>query len=507
VRLRIASVFVVALSMIAGVMGIQAPAATSGPTRTRVRIVMSNSGTAWSTIEFVQTWIAAFYVSSNSVGSEVYRNNDTVGLRGTSPGSATVDLVLDVPLSLDQIQLNIAKDRYGTATYKVLRNNTSPATVADLTNNSTSGDATLSTYVSRSSLVAEGLQIPRVDPRKLVLAFYYPWYQAGSFDSGNWYDQPSSAPWRTDVSGEISGMVDEAMGAGIDGFVYSWDAMGDRAHRLDLLLQAANSRGFNVSLLLELLRFRDSSGNFDMAAIKNVLLQGLQRSTNTSFLRVNGRPVIFVYGAYELGSDRWNQVRQYVSQQGYNPFFIGGHGSRAYGFDGLYIYSPGEMDGASVVSKYGDWAAMARLQSQVDPTNPQRLWAATVSPGFNDSYYHDMDSWNSTNVARRGGDRYDETWNAAVWSQAEWILVTSWNEWYEASQIQPSQRFGSGALDQTRSWAAGFHGVAPSGSGSETSTNEPLLQRVLPLGRQSSVGVKPSSSAVQAAWISLLLAG
>lgn len=503
-RLRSIAIVVVSVMLLSFASAGLAPAASSGPTRTKLRIVLSNSETAWSTLEFVGTVIPAFYVAATSPGTEVYRNDNTVGLRGGT-GSATVDLVLDVPLSLDRIQLNSAKDKAGTATHRIVRTNASSTTVAEITNSRHDGDATVSTQASRSELVGEGLQIPMVDPRRLVLSFYYPWYERTTFDQGPWYDKPSGTAWRTEDQGEVTSMVNQAIGAGINGFIIAWNGRQDLHRRGDLVFNTANSKpGFQVSTLLELLHFRDNDGNFDMAGIKASVLEAMRRTSNPSYLRVNGQPVMFVYGAWYFGATRWNEIRQYVAQNGYDPFFIGGVSQPAFGFDGLYIYNPGTADQGSLSSLYGDWAMVSRLQAQVDPRIQQRLWVPSVSPGFNDSYYHRLDAWNTTNVNRDSGQRYNETWNAALASRPEWVVVTSWNEWHEASHIQPSQRFGTQAMDQTRSWAANFKAApaAPGGS----SGSDPLLPQIkLPLlAGRSSAKSSATGTGVQTAWLSLL---
>jgi len=54
------------------------------------------------------------------------------------------------------------------------------------------------------------------------------------------------------------------------------------------------------------------------------------------------------------------------------------------------------------------------------------------------------------------GERYQATWDAALASDPDWILVTSWNEWYEGTAVEPSVRFGDLALRQTADNAAAW---------------------------------------------------
>lgn len=42
------------------------------------------------------------------------------------------------------------------------------------------------------------------------------------------------------------------------------------------------------------------------------------------------------------------------------------------------------------------------------------------------------------------------SWGVATASQPHWVLVTSFNEWHEVSEIEPSVEFGDQYLELTR---------------------------------------------------------
>jgi hypothetical protein len=57
---------------------------------------------------------------------------------------------------------------------------------------------------------------------------------------------------------------------------------------------------------------------------------------------------------------------------------------------------------------------------------------------------------------RWGGETYRVLWEEAVAAQPDYVLITSWNEWHEGSEIEPSVEYGSLLLDETREFAKEF---------------------------------------------------
>lgn len=250
-------------------------------------------------------------------------------------------------------------------------------------------------------------------------------------------------------------MVTEAGGNGIDGFIVSWD--GVHNDRFDLALRAAEAHpGFAIAPAISALNFRSERG-FDVHAIAAAIMQTISRAGSRSFLRSSGKPVVFVYGARELGADAWNRVRADVSAAGFEAFYVGDDHRPAFSFEGGYLYNPYKHDAAELVRVYAASAKILRIPAYVNPAINQRLWVAPVSPGMNDTFTRPTSPHMRS---RQGGARYDETWRAAVGSNPEWIVVTSWNEWYEATHVAPSERFGQLALDQTARWSGTFRGAA-----------------------------------------------
>jgi hypothetical protein len=73
-----------------------------------------------------------------------------------------------------------------------------------------------------------------------------------------------------------------------------------------------------------------------------------------------------------------------------------------------------------------------------------------VIPGFDDRRVRNP----SFVVSRDHGDgrTYDWFWAEALRTRPDWVLVTSFNEWHEGSEIEPSVEYGGEFLRRTSEW-------------------------------------------------------
>lgn len=418
---------------------------------TRVELHLTSSSD-WAATSIRGGYVLGRRVLEQSTGSVVSQNGYGFTLRApagsTATATATVVLVLKVPAAATP-ELRVSKGWVGDATTELVRNDTAPAQLATLTAAGKTTSATAA--VDRTALVGEGASTAPVDPRHLVLAFYYPWFDRSSFTTRPWWEQPVG-PYATDDPGDVAAMVDEARGSGIDGFVVSWNGNDTNNRRYDLVADAAAARGFAVAPYLEL---RGSGTARALPDIGAMLTPLVARLGDAAALRTpDGRPVLFVYGAWSRTPAEWRQAMDGLAAQGVHPFVVGDDLDPAFGFDGYHLYSPNGINDSDLARQYAENAQKLRVPALVDPAVQPRLWAATVSPGQNDLLIRPT---SPTIRDRAGGGRYDTVWKAALASSPEWVMITSWNEWYEGTEITPGTRTGSLALRQTADWAALFH--------------------------------------------------
>ncbi|MDQ1375464.1 MAG: hypothetical protein QOJ09_2802, partial [Actinomycetota bacterium] len=399
-------------------------------------------------LDVIGARFVARHLVASSPGASLVQGTTGYSVKGPKPTSAVVDAVVEVAPDSAPI-VRVRKGYDGEATGTVERRNAVPTVVTTLIDTRHDGDYIVTESVTPAALVGEGLTVPQVDPRRLVLAFYYPWFTEKTFQQKTvWADRPDG-PYRTDDAGDVHAMVAQAAANGIDGFISAWGGSPDDEQRADLLYQAALDQGnFFVVPHLEVGILADQGGDL---AVEQAGRAALARATHPAYLRTGGLPVLMVYSARTIGAVRWTAIRQQLEATAGPLFVVGDDRDPAYGFDGFHLYNPNSMD-ASQLSKYDKAAAEElRMPAQVDPTVKQRLWMGTVSPGMNT-----MLGPFGTYRSRDGGQRYDQTWSAALASAPEWIAVTSWNEWYESTHVSLSKNAGGRALAQTQWWSAQF---------------------------------------------------
>ncbi len=166
-------------------------------------------------------------------------------------------------------------------------------------------------------------------------------------------------------------------------------------------------------------------------------------ASQPSYLKINGKPVIFVYADGLDGSDmasRWAQAR---SQTG---FYVV-----------LKVYSGYKTD-PNQPDSWHQYAPAIRYDSQAP-------YSFAVSPGF----------WLDQNAVRLSRDltAFKSAVSAMVSSTATWKLTATWNEWGEGSSVEPG--------DQVTQTTSGTATLDPNGTLFKNAYVDVLNQLLPPL--------------------------
>ena len=298
---------------------------------------------------------------------------------------------------------------------------------------------------------------------KQVLAFYYGWYggpprdktwvhwqgvntAAGTIANAPHY--PASGPYSSLDTATIARHVAQAADNGITGLIASWWGREDRTNQqLTMLLKAATARKLKVTAYIEQATSPD-------ALVADILYIHQRHMHNAAWLRLNGKPVIFLFDRVlqTIGLDGWKAAQAKVEKAAPGAIVFAGTANsldeiiaRKPLFDILHIYSL-----QFEASKHGDddgWR-QSFYENWVKAQGGLKATTATVMPGFDDSHLPDREK--PVTMERGDGSPYARLWQAAIAARPDWVLIVSFNEWHEGSEIEPSRQSGDRELVMTR---------------------------------------------------------
>jgi hypothetical protein len=288
-------------------------------------------------------------------------------------------------------------------------------------------------------------------PQHMLLAFYYPWFpDYGWSDTTLASDRPLVPISSLDPEA-VAWQIEQARSAGIDGFIMSYNSDWSD-DRLRILLACAQQQDFKVSLYLETL---DSGGPvWPPGTLEDWIARahGLF-SDHPAFLKNNGEPVMFIFSSAATSAETWRSIFGSLHRRGVEFLYVGMGYDLALldTFDGFHEYGLWQSEHLADVyiatGKAVDYYGALSASNQDGP----KIWVATVSPGF-DSTPYDGGS-HTFSVDRNEGNYYRSTFQAALVSDPDWIVITSWNEYGENTHIEPSIRDGFTMLNITREYA------------------------------------------------------
>jgi hypothetical protein len=399
------------------------------------------------------TILAARAVEGNG-GASVTSLGPTFAVSG--PGTAAVEAVLQLPAGARPV-LAICRNDRGPASVTLARTTAAPVTVGAVTSDASAHDRDgcenrASKEIPRSELIGPVRWPARADPRPLVLANYYPWY-TNDDQSRDFGDNPTS-PIDTSDPSAVARAIDLAAAHGIDGFLVEFEGTPTFDPRIDAVFERADGHNaFHAALVvdLEILNHRNrglSDGVLD-AALNAVA----RRWHHKSQLRVGDQPVIAVFGTRLVEQGQWDRaVSRLRTRTGIAPFVLMDHARVR--TQAQWLYSTSFATDAGALSRWAQDTLISLYAAPLLSGGSRQIWAAPVSPGYDDTR---LGRNNSGRVDRAAGRRYEESWNAALATLPDWVVITSWNEYYEQTHIVPGSHSGSLALQQTAERAREFH--------------------------------------------------
>jgi hypothetical protein len=331
-----------------------------------------------------------------------------------------------------------------------------------------------------------------------VLSFYYPWYTSPHGPSGRWdhwldvtedsiFDSahyPLHGAYDSNDENVIRSHMAIAKQAGMDAFIVSWWGIGSYEEKpVDEILTLAEQMDLNITFYYE--SVRDLTRD-EIVGELTYLFESY--SDHPAFLRVSEKPVVFVYAvpAYSRGPDFWLYVRGQVEENVGPVVLIGDtdNGDYLHVFDGFHVYIhlgedvPGFYRGCVDrfevgISTMDTDELFTAAYSGEDLDMRVKPFLLTVTPGF------DATSWGRLEpyVDRLGGETYAGYWDVVEEIGPHSVLITSWNEWHEGTEMEPSREHGFDYIGMTRGFIEEYKGASlPEPEAAYSATAEPFRQ-------------------------------
>ena len=325
-------------------------------------------------------------------------------------------------------------------------------------------------FTSDADLLREGGPlgpIPKVR-HHLTLAFFYPWWTLDSWSLPTLMDNPVPLSSTSDPA-DLRRMMTTAKSRGVDAFVMSWSGKdfdsGIDHQRMLRCLDAARATGFKMAALLETPGANPQHVN-GIADPDTVLawLEDIVDSytSDAAYLAVDGRPVVLAYAAQRMSQAGWADALARLRASGRDVLLIGEgiNTTRTGAFDGQFYYASNEFQGSAIQAfDRGQSLNVRTYHLLPGDIVGRRVWVATVSPGYDDTRL--LDGRVPRVTDREGGAYYERQWRAALDNDADWIVITSWNEYLENTEIENTRLHGDRYLALTQSWSAAFRAANP----------------------------------------------
>ena len=365
--------------------------------------------------------------------------------------------------------------------------------------------------------VSRGQEQTAIERR--VLAFYYPWYGIPSGPGGagrtvHWgkinarnkdISESTHYPALGAYDSHDPAVIDQhcrwAKAAHVDTLIVSWWGHGDYTDRaLPVILDACKQHGLQACIYYE----RVPKPQTAQTAAQDIIKVLEKYGSHEGHLKVDGKPVVFIYGRAlgELGLTGWLEAVKLI-KAGYKSGATILGDQFSYGsarvFDGVHTYNTaGSLDELSLDSletwAAGTYASWVQLADEAG-----KISTITVIPGYDDTKIREP----GLAVERFDGDLYRVQWRHAIEADSHWVLITSFNEWHEGSEIEPSAEFGQKYLDLTTEFAGQFkstprapHTIMPQGG--ITQEEKDRLRDSL---RRTHIAVLPGAESMAFWWL------
>ncbi|MFC7138149.1 glycoside hydrolase family 99-like domain-containing protein [Halobaculum litoreum] len=309
------------------------------------------------------------------------------------------------------------------------------------------------------------IDVDPADPQRLVGAHYYPWYEMAD-GHRNWTDRVVSRPALGEYASDSERIVDRhvawSLAHGIRWWSISWWGAGsgtDVALR-ETVLEADRVDELEFSVLYETVgRFGEFDLDMDRPGARRRLAADLTYLENEYFhrdnyLHIDGRPVVYFYVAGGLEGDVAGAFDAAAADLDVDPYVLAGvpFGRPPTGpvmavADGLSPYNPYDAR-EDIETVFHDRYEAGNKMLDLGARAADVDMIPVVIPGYDDTGLPARIREDNP-VLSASPERFERVCDQVNphLADAPAVLVTSFNEWYEDTQIEPDETHGEAYLD------------------------------------------------------------
>jgi glycoprotein endo-alpha-1,2-mannosidase len=306
------------------------------------------------------------------------------------------------------------------------------------------------------------------DARPVVGAYYYPWYGVSDRPvERDWVNllrqklvppqAPRAGPYRSDDPAVIADHIGQSRQAGLDFWALSWWGPGSTTDRTirEAILKHPDAGQLRYAVLYEstgrLGRFsRPRYGSF----VDDVLYLREHVFSDPNYLKINGRPVFFIYLTREYFRNRGHEELAALRERVPEIYIVGDD-----------VFGPNyraewaeQFDAVTAYDVYGQSTGIHKATRRAVRTLADNYAAAreaansggaafipAVAPGYNDTAVRDGHPGTPRYLVDEPESREGDLFRALIREAAlpnldarcgRLMMVTSFNEWYEDTQIE-----------------------------------------------------------------------
>lgn len=330
-------------------------------------------------------------------------------------------------------------------------------------------------YLLPVFLLAAGITLPLFaaeNParQKMVWAHYVPWgfnqhegYDTTTVIDTLWNLLPFNSrslagryiQWDSGIYSGSQKQIHEAMFWGIDGFCVDVTSPDAYVWMMERFFHDAEGTPFKIALCI------DKIGNDTVKAADALekFIRTYQNHPNACL--IDGRMVIFSYWLGEMGAEQFSKVRAELKKRNVDAYFLlqpmhetskwdnpALLKAMAKAGDGFYDFGCNGLAPEDVIGR------LANGRKVLAAENPEGILCAGIAQGY-------LGHGNGAYRPFSGTESLRQNWESAIVNKAEWVCLTTWNDYGEHTNFEPNAVDRSALVRLNREFVDLWRGVKP----------------------------------------------